>query len=93
MYRGRLTMLMRGSACGGIEFRDNIAHSQAGIRDQCRRKRIEARNIRIHHNWPIIFREQGILFGLWGGKLLRSDIHIYNNTFMRVVRMAGLVAM
>ncbi|SEA42540.1 Right handed beta helix region [Porphyromonadaceae bacterium KH3R12] len=65
-----------------IEFRDNIAHSAGwGFAISVEGKGSEARNIRIHHNLAYNIQGAGILFGLWGENLLRSDIHIYNNTF------------
>jgi hypothetical protein len=65
-----------------IEFRDNIAHSSAwGFAISVEGKGSEARNIRIHHNLAYNMKGAGILFGLWGENRLRSDIHIYNNTF------------
>lgn len=65
-----------------IEFRDNVAHSAAwGFAISVEGKDSEARNIRIHHNLAYNMLGSGILFGLWGDNRLRSDIHIYNNTF------------
>lgn len=65
-----------------IEFRDNIAHSAAwGFAISVEGKDSEVRNIRIHHNLAYNMLGSGILFGLWGDNRLRSDIHIYNNTF------------
>lgn len=65
-----------------IEFRDNIAHSAAwGFAISVEGKDSEVRNIRIHHNLAYNILGSGILFGLWGDNRLRSDIHIYNNTF------------
>lgn len=65
-----------------IEFRDNIAHSSAwGFAISVEGKNSEVRNIRIHHNLVYDMKGAGIIFGLWGDNRLRSDIHIYNNTF------------
>ncbi len=65
-----------------IEFRDNIAHSAGwGFAISVEGKGSEARDIRIHHNLAYNIEGAGILFGLWGDNLMRSDIHIYNNTF------------
>lgn len=41
----------------------------------------ELRNVRFHHNLIYNMTGSGVLFGMWGNNLLRSDIHIYNNTF------------
>ena len=41
----------------------------------------EVRNVRFHHNLVYNMKGSGVLFGIWGNDLLRSDIHIYNNTF------------
>jgi hypothetical protein len=43
----------------------------------------ELKNVRIHHNLVYNMTGAGVLFGMWGNDLLRSDIHIYNNTFYR----------
>lgn len=43
----------------------------------------ELRNIRFHHNVIANMQASGFLFGMWGGNHLRSNIHIYNNTFYR----------
>lgn len=65
-----------------IEFSNNIAYSAGwGFAISVEGKGSEARNIRIHHNLVYNIQGAGVLFGLWGENLLRSDIHIYNNTF------------
>jgi len=67
-----------------IEFRDNIAHSAGwGFAISVEGKESEVQNIRIHHNLAYNIQGAGILFGLWGENGLRSDIHIYNNTFYK----------
>ena len=38
-------------------------------------------NVRFHHNLVYNMAGAGVLFGMWGDNLLRTDIHIYNNTF------------
>ena len=39
------------------------------------------RNVRFHHNLIYNLKGSGVIFSMWGSNLLRSDIHIYNNTF------------
>jgi hypothetical protein len=65
-----------------VEFYSNIAYScMWGFGICVEGKDSELRNVRIHHNLIYNMKGSGILFGMWGFDLLRSDIHIYNNTF------------
>ena len=65
-----------------IEFYENIAYNSCwGFAISVEGKDSELRNIRIHHNLVYNMQGSGVLFGMWGGNLHRSDIHIYNNTF------------
>lgn len=65
-----------------IEFYSNTAYrSMWGFAISVEGKNSELRNIRFHHNLIHHITGAGILFGMWGNNLLRSDIHIYNNTF------------
>ena len=65
-----------------VEFHSNTAYNcMWGFAISVEGKDSELRNIRIHHNLVYNMKGSGILFGLWGENRLRSDIHIYNNTF------------
>lgn len=65
-----------------IEFHSNTAYNcMWGFAISVEGKGSELRNIRFHHNLIYIMKGAGVLFGMWGGDLLRTDIHIYNNTF------------
>ncbi len=67
-----------------IELYDNVAHDCFwGFAISVEGKGAELRNIRFHHNVICNMTASGLLFGMWGGNNLRSDIHIYNNTFYR----------
>ncbi|MCX6223926.1 MAG: right-handed parallel beta-helix repeat-containing protein [Bacteroidia bacterium] len=65
-----------------IEFHSNTAYDcMWGFGLSVEGKDSELRNVRIHHNLVYHMKGSGVLFGRWGSDLLRSDIHIYNNTF------------
>lgn len=65
-----------------VEFHSNIAYNcMWGFGISVEGKQSELRNIRFHHNLIYNLKGSGILFGMWGDNLLRTDIHIYNNTF------------
>ena len=65
-----------------IEFYSNTAFScMWGFAISVEGKGSELRNVRFHHNLIYNMNGSGVLFGMWGENLLRSDIHIYNNTF------------
>lgn len=65
-----------------IEFHSNTAYNcMWGFAISVEGKGSELRNIRFHHNLIYNMTGSGVLFGMWGNNLLRSDIHIYNNTF------------
>lgn len=67
-----------------VEFHSNTAYNcMWGFAISVEGKGSELRNVRFHHNLIYNMRGAGVLFGLWGDNLLRSDIHIYNNTFYR----------
>ena len=67
-----------------VELHDNIAYDSFwGFAISVEGKDSEVRNIRFHHNVIYNMRAAGVLFGLWGDNNLRSDIHIYNNTFYK----------
>ncbi len=67
-----------------VEFHSNTAYNCVwGFGISVEGKDSELRNIRFHHNLIYNISGSGVLFGLWGNNLLRSDIHIYNNTFYR----------
>ena len=67
-----------------VELHDNIAYNSFwGFAVSVEGKDSEVRNIRFHHNVIYNMRAAGVLFGLWGDNNLRSDIHIYNNTFYK----------
>ncbi len=67
-----------------VEFHSNTAYNcMWGFAISVEGKDSELRNIRFHHNLIYQITASGILFGKWGHDLLRSDIHIYNNTFYR----------
>lgn len=65
-----------------VEFYSNTAcNSMWGFAVSVEGKGSELRNVRFHHNLIYNMTGSGVLFGMWGNNLLRSDIHIYNNTF------------
>lgn len=65
-----------------VEFHSNTAYNcMWGFAISVEGKGSELRNIRFHHNLIYNMKGAGVLFGMWGNNLLRSDIHIYNNTF------------
>jgi len=67
-----------------VEFHSNTAFNcMWGFAISVEGKNSELRNVRIHHNLAYNLTGSGVLFGMWGDNLLRSDIHIYNNTFYR----------
>ena len=67
-----------------IEFHSNVAYNSFwGFAISVEGEKSELRNVRIHHNLVYNIIGSGIHFGMWGKNLLRSDIHIYNNTFYR----------
>ena len=65
-----------------VEFHSNTAYNcMWGFAISVEGKGSELRNVRFHHNLIYNMKGAGVLFGMWGNNLLRSDIHIYNNTF------------
>ncbi len=67
-----------------VEFHSNTANNcMWGFGISVEGEGSELRNVRFHHNLIYNMTGSGILFGMWGNNLLRSDIHIYNNTFYR----------
>ncbi len=67
-----------------VVFHSNTAYNcMWGFAISVEGKGSELRNVRIHHNLVYNMTGSGVLFGMWGHDLLRSDIHIYNNTFYR----------
>jgi len=67
-----------------VEFHSNTAFNcMWGFAVSVEGKDSELRNVRFHHNLIYNMTGSGVLFGMWGHNLLRSDIHIYNNTFYR----------
>lgn len=65
-----------------VEFHSNTAYNcMWGFAVSVEGKGSELRNVRFHHNLIYNMTGAGVLFGMWGNNLLRSDIHIYNNTF------------
>jgi len=67
-----------------VEWFENRAHDCVwGFVLSVEGKDSELRNVRFHHNVLYNMRGAGILFGVWGENRLRSDIHIYNNTFYK----------
>lgn len=65
-----------------IEFHSNTAYNcMWGFAISVEGLGSELRNVRFHHNLIYNMTGSGVLFGMWGNNLLRSDIHIYNNTF------------
>ena len=73
-------------ACFGLlqdlEFHSNTVYNcMWGFGISVEGKGSELRNIRFHHNLIYNIKGSAVLFGIWGNNLLRSDIHIYNNTF------------
>lgn len=65
-----------------VEFHNNTAYNcMWGFAISVEGKDSELRNVRFHHNLIYNMNGSGVLFGMWGNNLLRSDIHIYNNTF------------
>lgn len=67
-----------------VEFHSNTAYNcMWGFGISVEGKGSELRNVRFHHNLIYNMTGSGVLFGMWGNNLLRSDIYIYNNTFYR----------
>lgn len=67
-----------------VEWYENRAYDCAwGFAVSVEGKDSEVRNIRFHHNVLYRIKGAGVLFGIWGEDRLRSDIHIYNNTFYK----------
>ena len=67
-----------------VEFHSNTAYNcMWGFGISVEGKGSTLRNVRFHHNLIYNMKGAGVLFGMWGNNLLRSDIHIYNNTFYR----------
>lgn len=67
-----------------VEFHSNTAYNcMWGFGISVEGKGSELRNVRFHHNLIYNITGSGVLFGMWGNNLLRSDIYIYNNTFYR----------
>lgn len=65
-----------------VEFHSNTAYNcMWGFAISVEGKDSELRNVRFHHNLVYNMTGSGVLFGMWGNNLTRSDIHIYNNTF------------
>ncbi|WP_319592476.1 right-handed parallel beta-helix repeat-containing protein [uncultured Draconibacterium sp.] len=65
-----------------VEFHSNVAYNcMWGFAISVEGKDSEIRNIRFHHNLIYNMEGAGVLFGMWNHNLMRSDIHIYNNTF------------
>jgi hypothetical protein len=65
-----------------IEFHHNTAYNCVwGFGVSVEGKDSELRNVRFHHNLIYNMSGSGVLFGMWGNNLLRTDIYIYNNTF------------
>lgn len=65
-----------------VEFHSNIAFNcMWGFGISVEGDSSELRNIRFHHNLIYNMTGSGVLFGMWGNNLLRTDIYIYNNTF------------
>ena len=65
-----------------IELYNNTAHDcMWGFVISVEGKDSELRDVRIHHNLAYNITGSGVLFGMWGHNLLRSEIYIYNNTF------------
>lgn len=65
-----------------VEFHSNTAYNcMWGFGISVEGKGSELRNVRFHHNLIYNMTGSGILFGMWGNNLLRTDIYIYNNTF------------
>jgi hypothetical protein len=67
-----------------VDWYENTAYDCAwGFAVSVEGKGSEVRNIRFHHNIICNMKGAGVLFGVWGENGLRSDIHIYNNTFYK----------
>jgi hypothetical protein len=67
-----------------VEFHDNFAYDCFwGFAISVEGKDSKLQNVRFHHNIICNMKASGLLFGMWGYNNLRSDIHIYNNTFYR----------
>ena len=67
-----------------VELHNNKAFNCAwGFAISVEGKESEVRNIRFHHNIIYNMKAAGVLFGVWGENRLRSDIHIFNNTFYK----------
>ena len=65
-----------------VEFYSNTAYNcMWGFGISVEGKDSNLRNVRFHHNLIYNMTGSGVLFGMWGFNLLRSDIYIYNNTF------------
>jgi hypothetical protein len=64
-----------------VEFHSNTAYNCVwGFGISVEGKNSELRNVRFHHNLIYNITGSGVLFGIWGHNLMRSDIYIYNNT-------------
>ena len=67
-----------------VEFYNNTAYNcMWGFGISVEGKQSTLQNVRFHHNLVYNMQASGVLFGLWGGDGLRTDIYIYNNTFYR----------
>jgi hypothetical protein len=67
-----------------VEFHSNTAYNcMWGFGISVEGKGSEMHNVRFHHNLIYNMTGSGVLFGMWGNNLLRTDIYIYNNTFYR----------
>ncbi|MFC3562683.1 right-handed parallel beta-helix repeat-containing protein [Pedobacter jamesrossensis] len=65
-----------------VEIHSNTAYNcMWGFGVSVEGKSSDLRNIRFHHNLIYNMKGAGVLFSMWGDNLVRSDIHIYNNTF------------
>jgi hypothetical protein len=65
-----------------VEFYSNTAYNcMWGFAISVEGEGSELRNVRFHHNLIYNMLGSGVLFGMWGNNLLRTDIHIFNNTF------------
>lgn len=60
-----------------VEFHSNTAYNCVwGFGISVEGRGSELRNVRFHHNLVYNMTGSGVLFGMWGNNLLRSDIHI-----------------
>ncbi len=65
-----------------VEFHSNTAYNcMWGFAISVEGKGSSLQNVRFHHNLIYNMTGSGVLFGMWGNNLLRTDIHIFNNTF------------